>query len=272
MAAVTWPLAAIYCSEAVGTLCALTLANGVVANQVLPTSKGHHLGWGWMSYIFGYSFSLAILAFGGVSAYLNPAVAMGAWILGDVTTAQFFVILAGTLTGGFLSGLLVYLLYFNQFQVSGAYRRKYESSIADMTTTQTLESAGQKHGAGSHSCTRSQVPAVCMPALSSDPEQGLSQRGAGEPSESPPATNGSPDGMKHRSSNLSSGSSKDLSNGPGPKLDYRKENPYLTIFATHPAIRSPLINYLSEAFMTFFFVLFVNLIHRQVAASYMELS
>ncbi|MEW5303316.1 MAG: hypothetical protein WDW36_006020 [Sanguina aurantia] len=267
MAAVTWPLAAIYCSEAVGTLCALTLANGVVANQVLPTSKGHHLGWGWMSYIFGYSFSLAILAFGGVSAYLNPAVALGAWILGDVTTAQFFVILAGTVTGATLSGFLVYLLYFSQFKVTGCYRRKYESSIADLTTTQTLESAlsNAQMSSSPSSASQTQAP-LCMP-LTGDCERGAAPRllDSNASLVKPNNTAGSPAGeMKHRAISLSSGGfCRDLGAGPGPRVDYRKENPYLTIFATHPAIRSPIINYLSEAFMTFFFVLFINLIHKR---------
>ncbi|MEW5309778.1 MAG: hypothetical protein WDW38_001638 [Sanguina aurantia] len=218
-----------------------------------------------MSYIFGYSFSLAILAFGGVSAYLNPAVALGAWILGDVTTAQFFVILAGTVTGATLSGFLVYLLYFNQFKVSGAYRRKYESSIADMTTTQTLESAlsNAQMSASPSSASQTHAP-LCMP-LTGDCERGMAQPRLNSNASltKPNSTAGSPDGgMKHRAISLSSGgSSRDLGAGPGPKVDYRKENPYLTIFATHPAIRSPIINYLSEAFMTFFFVLFINLIH-----------
>lgn len=93
-----------------------------------------------------------------------------------------------------------------------------------MTTTQTMQSAGETHRAGPQSPTQSLVPAMCMPALSSDPEQGLSPRGAGEPfsADSESNGNGSQGGMKHRSSLLSNSSSKDLSNGPGPKLDYRK--------------------------------------------------
>ncbi|MEW5303315.1 MAG: hypothetical protein WDW36_006019 [Sanguina aurantia] len=201
----------------------------------------------------------------GVSAYLNPAVALGAWILGDVTTAQFFVILAGTVTGATLSGFLVYLLYFNQFKVTGSYRRKYESSIADMTTTQTLESAlgNAQMSASPSSASQTQAP-LCMP-LTGDCERGAAPRLLDSNASliKPNNTAGAPAGeMKHRAISLSSGgSSRDLGAGPGPKVDYRKENPYLTIFATHPAIRSPIINYLSEAFMTFFFVLFINLIH-----------
>ena len=116
-------LSTVFLSEIAGTATLLLLGAGVVANAVLPRTKG--LGGGFLMINFGWGLAV----FAGVyvawqsGAHLNPAVTVGLWASGSaeyapgvpVTAASTAVYFAGELLGAFLGAVLAFLAYKKHF-------------------------------------------------------------------------------------------------------------------------------------------------------------
>ena len=67
-----------YLAEFVGTALLVLLGNGVVANVVLPKTKGHGSGWIVIAFGWGMAVFVAVWCVGPMSgAHLNPAVTLG---------------------------------------------------------------------------------------------------------------------------------------------------------------------------------------------------
>lgn len=112
-------------------------------------------------------------------------------------------------------------LFCLNMQVSGAYRRKYESGIADMATTQTLEGASAKHDAGSSqvsSASQTTPLGSCMSSAAADPEKGLSPCGSHDGLTKQHHV-GNQHTLKNRGPTLATGS-RDLNSGP--KVDLKR--------------------------------------------------
>lgn len=59
-----------------------THPNKALANELLPSTKGHGMGWGWAVFTFGFAFLPPLLAFQLISAKLNPAMCLAQAIWG----------------------------------------------------------------------------------------------------------------------------------------------------------------------------------------------
>ena len=106
----------IFLSEFIGTAILIAFGDGVVANILLPKSKGNNGG--WIVIVFGW----AIAVFVGVyvsakasGAHLNPAVTVAFLYLGKISSAVVPQYVAGQLLGAMAGSLLVYLLYWKHF-------------------------------------------------------------------------------------------------------------------------------------------------------------
>ena len=106
--------------EFVGTGLLIVLGQGVVANVVLPKSKGQNGGW------IVISFGWAIAVFVGVycsaaasKAHLNPAVTLAFALLGKFPWAMVPTYIAGQLLGAMTGSLLAYLTYRGHYALPG---------------------------------------------------------------------------------------------------------------------------------------------------------
>ncbi|KAL4423627.1 hypothetical protein ABPG77_009214 [Micractinium sp. CCAP 211/92] len=65
---------AVQCSFQPGTgTCGSDLGLSIIANELLPKTKGSRMGWLGVAFGFGLSFGVVIYMFGYISAHLNPA-------------------------------------------------------------------------------------------------------------------------------------------------------------------------------------------------------
>ncbi|HVW59613.1 MAG TPA: MIP/aquaporin family protein [Puia sp.] len=106
--------------EFIGTGMLIILGQGVVANVVLPKSKGQNSGW------IVISFGWAIAVFVGVycsaaasKAHLNPAVTLAFAVLGKFPWAMVPEYIAGQLLGAMTGSLLAYLTYRGHYAQPG---------------------------------------------------------------------------------------------------------------------------------------------------------
>ncbi len=113
----------IFGSEVVGTAMLMLLGVGVVANNLLPKSKGHgsgtlHINWGWGLAVFA-----GVLVAPKSGAHLNPAVTLGLVASGakefvpgiPVNAASVLTYLSGELVGAFLGAVAAWLVYKKQY-------------------------------------------------------------------------------------------------------------------------------------------------------------
>lgn len=113
----------VFLSEFLGTAVLLLLGAGVVANVILPKTKG--FGGGWLLINFGWGLAV----FAGVyvafktGAHLNPAVTLGIWAAGkdefapgvEVNALNGFVYIAAQIAGAAVGATLAYLAYKKHF-------------------------------------------------------------------------------------------------------------------------------------------------------------
>lgn len=117
-------LGIIFLSEVVGTTMLLLLGCGVVANNLLPKSKGHgsgtlHINWGW-----GLAVMMGVLVSAKSGAHLNPAVTFGLVASGvkefvpgiAVSPLSILVYVAAQFIGAMLGATLCWLAYKSQFE------------------------------------------------------------------------------------------------------------------------------------------------------------
>ncbi|KAI8910075.1 aquaporin-like protein [Entophlyctis helioformis] len=103
-------------TEFLGTAMAIFLGDSVIANELLPQTKGHGMGFGWIATSFGMSFGVSIIMFGYASAHINPAMALALWLIGRLSTGDFFAIAAAEIAGGFIGAVGMYITYLPHFR------------------------------------------------------------------------------------------------------------------------------------------------------------
>lgn len=116
-------LGTIFLSEVVGTGMLILLGAGVVANNLLPKSKGNgtgalHINWGWGLAVFA-----GVLVSARSGGHLNPAVTLGIVSSGaetfvegiPVNAASIATYIAAQMVGAFIGAVLAFLAYKNQF-------------------------------------------------------------------------------------------------------------------------------------------------------------
>lgn len=108
-----------FISEFVATAVLLALGNGVVANVVLPQTKGQNSGWivitlGWSMAVFVGVYIAAQYS----GAHLNPAVTIALALLGKFEWASVPAYLLAQICGASLGSALVWLAYKPHYDVA----------------------------------------------------------------------------------------------------------------------------------------------------------
>ena len=109
----------VYLAELAGTAILILLGNGVVANVVLPKTKGS--GSGWIVVTFGWAMAVfvAVWCVERISgAHLNPAVTFGLALAGKFEWMQVPGYIAAQLLGGIAGAVLVFLFYRDHYTES----------------------------------------------------------------------------------------------------------------------------------------------------------
>lgn len=101
-----------YLAEFIGTALLVLLGNGVVANVVLPKTKGNGSGWIVITFGWGMAVFVAVWCVGPISgAHLNPAVTIALAISEKFNWELVPGFIAAQLLGGIVGAALVFLLY-----------------------------------------------------------------------------------------------------------------------------------------------------------------
>eukprot|EP01024_Parvocaulis_polyphysoides_P043023 TRINITY_DN39287_c1_g2_i1.p1 TRINITY_DN39287_c1_g2~~TRINITY_DN39287_c1_g2_i1.p1 ORF type:complete len:458 (-),score=65.63 TRINITY_DN39287_c1_g2_i1:877-2250(-) len=103
-------------AECMGTFTAIFLGESILANEILPGTKGHELGFGWVAFGFGMAFFLAIQFFGYISAHLNPAMCLALAIIGDISWTDWLALTVAEVLGAFIGGVFVWIHYLPHFK------------------------------------------------------------------------------------------------------------------------------------------------------------
>ena len=99
-------------AEFIATFLLLILGNGVVANVVLPKTKGHNSGWLVITTGWGLAVFTGVVVAGPHSgAHLNPAVTFGLAAAGEFPWAEVPGYIGAQILGAFLGGSIVWLMY-----------------------------------------------------------------------------------------------------------------------------------------------------------------
>jgi glycerol uptake facilitator protein len=111
----------VYLAELVGTALLVLLGNGVVANVVLPRTKGS--GSGWIVITFGWAMAVfvAVWCVEAISgAHLNPAVTFGLALAGAGGFSWVLVpgYVIAQMLGAMIGATLVFLFYGDHYQAS----------------------------------------------------------------------------------------------------------------------------------------------------------
>ena len=108
-----------YLAEFIGTALLILLGNGVVANVVLPKTKGSASGWIVITFGWGMAVFVAVWCVGPFSgAHINPAVTIGLAVAEKFSAAQVAPYIAAQLLGAIVGAVLVYLVYRDHYAAS----------------------------------------------------------------------------------------------------------------------------------------------------------
>ncbi len=105
-----------FTAEYIGTMLLILLGNGVVANVVLPDTKGHHGGWIVITTGWGLAVYTGVLVSGPYSGgHLNPAVTLAMAISGKFAWASVLPYMFAQMLGALTGALLVWIVYRDHF-------------------------------------------------------------------------------------------------------------------------------------------------------------
>src|ERR687898_301410 len=101
-----------YLAEFLGTALLILLGNGVVANVVLPKTKGSGAGWIVIAFGWGMAVVVGVLWVGSISgAHLNPAVTIGLSLAGKFDSELAAGYIVAQMLGAIVGAVLVFLFY-----------------------------------------------------------------------------------------------------------------------------------------------------------------
>lgn len=131
-----------YVAEFVGTLLLILLGNGVVANVVLPQTKGHESGWIVIALGWGLAVFVAVWCVGPYSgAHINPAVTIGLAVAGGFAWNLVAGYVVAQMLGAILGAVLVYIFYRDHYRAcddAGAKLATFATSPAIRRTSSNL--------------------------------------------------------------------------------------------------------------------------------------
>ncbi len=109
----------VFMAELVGTMILIILGDGVVANVVLSQTKGNNSGWIVITAGWGFAVAIAVYVTGWVSgAHINPAVTLGFLAIGQIAVGDAIIYIIAQFIGAFIGAIIVWLAYFNHFEVT----------------------------------------------------------------------------------------------------------------------------------------------------------
>ncbi|SER49826.1 glycerol uptake facilitator protein [Propionibacterium cyclohexanicum] len=110
--------AGIFGSEFLGTMLLIVLGVGVVANALLPKTKGHDGGWQMIDWGWGIGVMVGVFAAYRTGGHLNPAVTLGLTVAGvdlapgiPATFANVSLYIGAQLLGAMAGAVLAWLVY-----------------------------------------------------------------------------------------------------------------------------------------------------------------
>ncbi|KAL3904258.1 MAG: hypothetical protein SGARI_005000, partial [Bacillariaceae sp.] len=115
MASYSYPLGAKVLSEFVGMTMTIFFGESIIANELLPSTKGHGMGFLAVAFGFGLAFGVNIAWFGFISAHLNPAMFLFLAILEKVSWTEFVACALADFCGAFCGAILVWIFYLPHF-------------------------------------------------------------------------------------------------------------------------------------------------------------
>jgi glycerol uptake facilitator protein len=108
-----------YLAEFIGTALLVLLGNGVVANVVLPKTKGSGAGWIVVAFGWGMAVFVAVWCVGEISgAHVNPAVTVGLATAGKFAWNNAAGYVAAQLLGAMVGATLVFVFYREHYKAS----------------------------------------------------------------------------------------------------------------------------------------------------------
>jgi glycerol uptake facilitator protein len=106
-------------AEFLGTALLILLGNGVVANVVLPKTKGNASGWIVITFGWGMAVFVAVWCVGALSgAHLNPAVTVGLAAAGKFSWLLVPGYIVAQMLGAIAGAALVFALYRDHYAAS----------------------------------------------------------------------------------------------------------------------------------------------------------
>lgn len=116
-------LGQVFLAEFAGTAMLLLLGGGVVANNILPKTKGGGTGFLHVNFGWGIAVWMGVIVAFKTGGHLNPAVTVGLAVKelvegASVDFAQILVAIAAQFAGAFLGAVLTWLTYRKQFDLS----------------------------------------------------------------------------------------------------------------------------------------------------------
>jgi glycerol uptake facilitator protein len=110
-------------SEFLGTAMLLLLGAGVVANVILPKTKGFSGGWLLINFGWGLAVFTAVYVAWKTGGHLNPAVTLGIWASGgeefapgiEVNAMNGFLYIASQFAGAAVGAAVAFLVYKKHF-------------------------------------------------------------------------------------------------------------------------------------------------------------
>jgi glycerol uptake facilitator-like aquaporin len=102
-------------SNFLSTFFSIFLVDSVIANEVLPGTKGHSLGFFGVAFGAGAAFAIVQMMF-PTSSHMNPAALLALLTIGKLNGTEFILMTLSEIAGAFLGGILMYLVYLPHYR------------------------------------------------------------------------------------------------------------------------------------------------------------
>jgi glycerol uptake facilitator protein len=105
-----------FIAEFLGTFLLILMGSGVVANVVLPGTKGSQSGWMVITTAWAFGVFIAVVVAGPYSgAHINPAVSLALAITGDFAWELLWIYIPAQILGAACGALISYIIYKDHF-------------------------------------------------------------------------------------------------------------------------------------------------------------
>ncbi len=108
----------IFLGEFLGTMALILLGNGVVANVNFKKTIGSKGG--WIVVTFGWAFAVfvgvSIANIWGTGGHINPAVTIGKWVGGQITSVQAGVFIGSQFAGALVGQVVINIFYWQHIK------------------------------------------------------------------------------------------------------------------------------------------------------------